>query len=85
MYLQIAAAYEVLADGEKRKLYDQVNCVPSNIQHCTSLSLQHFLYAYLMCQVDMQYGEEGLRPTGPGGGFPGGGGGFRFQVCFLSH
>lgn len=41
-----------------------------------------------MCQVDMQYGEEGLRPTGeggPGGGFPGGGGGFRFQVCFLSH
>ncbi|KAL0050174.1 hypothetical protein WJX82_005825 [Trebouxia sp. C0006] len=52
-FREIAAAYEVLADDEKRKLYDQ-------------------------------YGEEGLRPTGPdggpggpGGGFPGGG--FRFQ------
>lgn len=35
--LQIAAAYEVLADDEKRKLYDQVSPSQNSSLGCTSL------------------------------------------------
>lgn len=33
--MQIAAAYEVLADGEKRKLYDQVSTYMHTYMHVT--------------------------------------------------
>lgn len=83
--MQIAAAYEVLADDEKRKLYDQVStCIGLEGHNETTVFTEAVEFDVLP-----QFGEEGLRtdggPGGPGGGFPGGGTRFQFQVACLTH
>ncbi len=71
----MSAAYEVLSDPEKRKIYDQARrAAPRPRSSASSAAPRRRADAARRAPPARQYGEEGLKQSA-GGGHPGGGGG----------